>query len=249
MLFYNSVRLWVVGILSLLFWFVVVTNFVHYFALTFPWKCQVVKMNKSMLNMFHNFVIQFFNFVFAEEPTDSQTANKSSNDTSNKSSATTNGRTSPSSLNANYSQILSDNNNSSDSYHHYNNNNNNSNNYNNTNPGASSLNNRNNNNTNIHYNNGFKKHYTNNKENSNFATTGNSYYNRERNQRFISNKAPNSYYNKSNYNKDYRSGTGIVSNGKDKKLESKSNGEVSVEGEEKNETALTPPILFNEGKL
>ncbi|CAO1335368.1 unnamed protein product [Diamesa hyperborea] len=60
-----------------------------------------------------------------EEPTDSQPTNKSSNDTSNKSSATTNGRTSPSSLNANYSQILSDNNKSSDSYHQYNSNNNN----------------------------------------------------------------------------------------------------------------------------
>lgn len=143
-------------------------------------------------------------------------------------------------MNANYSQILSDNNKSSDSYHQYNSNNNNSNNYNNTNPGASSLNNRNNNNSNIHYNNGYKKHYTNNKENSNFATTGNSYYNREKSQR--------SYYTKSSYNKDYRSGTGIVNNVKDKKLETKSNGEVSVEGEEKNEIVVTPPILFNEGK-
>lgn len=220
---------------------VVVTNFVHFFKLIFPWKCQVVKINKSMLYIFHNFLIQYFICLFAEEPTESQTTNKSLNDTSNKSSATTNGRTSPSSLNANYSQILSDNNKSNDSYHHYNSNNNNSNNYNNTNPGASSLNNRNNNNnSNIHYNNGYKKHYTNNKENSNFVTTGNSYYNRERSQR--------SYYKKSSY-KDYRSGSGIVSNVKDKKLETKSNGEEPVEGEEKNETVVTPPILFNEGKL
>ncbi|CAO1340929.1 unnamed protein product [Diamesa serratosioi] len=83
------------------------------------------------------------------------------------------------------------------------------------------------------------------KENNNFTTTSNNYYNRERSQRFIS-KAPNSYYNKSNNNKDYRSGTSIGSNVKDKRLETKSNGEVSAESEEKNERVVTPPILFNE---
>lgn len=66
MLCYDSVRLWVVEIFRF-FSFVVVTNFEHYFALAFPWKCQVVEINKSMLNIFHNFLIQYIYFYLQKK--------------------------------------------------------------------------------------------------------------------------------------------------------------------------------------